>query len=115
MLRSFGQGQTSISTTVPGITRGEHFHFTKIERFVVVAGEATISMRRLLTDDVTTYRVSGTEPVAIDMPPLTTHNIVNVGSNELVTLFWSNDHFDPDNPDTYGEPVMIPGATETVR
>ena len=110
VLRANGQGQTSISTTVPGITRGEHYHLDKIERFVVVSGEATISMRQLFTDTVTTYRVNGAEPVAIDMPPLTTHNIVNVGEGELVTLFWSNDHFDPDNPDTYPEPVAPPTA-----
>jgi len=110
VLRANGQGQTSISTTVPGITRGDHYHLDKIERFVVVSGDATISLRQLFSNDVTTYRVSGAEPVAIDMPPLTTHNIVNVGDTELVTLFWSNDHFDPQNPDTYAEPVMLETA-----
>lgn len=112
VLRAGGQGQTSISTTVPGVTRGDHFHVDKVERFVVVSGEATIRLRRLFHDEISRFEVSSTEPVAIDMPPLTTHNITNTGTDELVTLFWSNDHFDPEHPDTYTEPVE---QTEVVR
>ncbi len=104
-IRSTGQGQASISTTAPGVTRGEHFHFDKIERFVVVSGEAMIRIRRLLDDEVHEYRVSGDEPVAIDMPTLHPHNITNVGPGELVTQFWTNDLFDPENPDTIPAPV----------
>lgn len=105
LVRADGLGQTSISTTVPGISRGDHFHFDKVERFVVVSGEATISLRRLFTNDVRTFRVSGDQPAFIDMPPLVTHNIVNVGDTTLATIFWAGDHFDPAVPDTYVEPV----------
>jgi UDP-2-acetamido-2,6-beta-L-arabino-hexul-4-ose reductase len=100
-----GGGQTFCSSTVPGVTRGEHFHLSKVERFVVVRGEAEICLRRLLHDEVLRFRVSGTEPVILDMPTMWAHNITNVGDGELTTLFWANDLFDPANPDTYPEPV----------
>ena len=100
-----GGGQTFCSSTVPGVTRGEHFHLAKVERFVVVRGEAEISLRRVLHDDVTTFRVSGDRPAVVDMPTMWAHNITNVGDSELMTLFWANDLFDPANPDTYAEPV----------
>ncbi len=98
-------GQTSFSTTRPGITRGDHFHFEKIERFLVIAGEARISVRRIYDDRIYTFDVSGNAPSFIDMPTLHTHNITNTGDQDLLTLFWSNDLFDPDNPDTYAEQV----------
>ena len=107
VVRAWGQGQTSISTTVPGVVRGEHYHFDKIERFAVVSGEASIRVRRLFTDDVVEFPVSGDEPCFIDMPPLCTHDITNTGESELVTLFWSHDHFDPDNADTW--PMKVVG------
>lgn len=98
-------GQCFISTTRPGITRGNHCHLRKIERFLVMQGEAVIRVRRLLAEDVTDFKVSGARPAYIDMPTLHTHNISNVGSGELVTLFWSNEIFDPEHPDTYAETV----------
>jgi UDP-2-acetamido-2,6-beta-L-arabino-hexul-4-ose reductase len=100
-----GGGQAFCSSTVPGVTRGEHFHLSKVERFVVVRGEAEISLRRLLHDEVIRFRVSGDEPTMVDMPTMWAHNITNVGSGDLMTLFWANDLFDPANPDTYPEPV----------
>lgn len=100
-----GSGQTSFSTTVPGVTRGQHFHRRKIERFAVLAGMAEISLRRILTNDVVTFTVSGEAPTAIDMPTMWAHNITNVGTEPLYTLFWSNEIFDPANPDTFAEPV----------
>ena len=100
-----GGGQTFCSTTVPGVTRGEHFHLAKVERFVVIRGEAEIRLRRVLHDDVLTFRVSGDKPTVVDMPTMWAHNITNVGSSDLTTLFWTNDVFDPLNPDTYPEPV----------
>jgi UDP-2-acetamido-2,6-beta-L-arabino-hexul-4-ose reductase len=100
-----GGGQTFCSSTVPGVTRGEHFHLAKVERFVVVRGEAEIAMRRVLHDDVIRFRVSGDEPAVVDMPTMWAHNITNVGDGELMTLFWANDLFDPAHPDTYPEPV----------
>ena len=109
VVRAWGQGQTSISTTVPGVVRGEHFHFEKVERFAVIAGRATIRVRRLFTDELHSYDVTGTEPVFIDMPPLCTHDIANTGDQELITLFWSHDHFDPAVADTYSAPVVGTG------
>ena len=106
-MRAWGQGQTSISTTVPGVIRGEHYHLDKVERFAVISGDAMIRVRRLFTDDVVEFPVSGDAPVFIDMAPLCTHDITNTGSTELVTLFWSHDHFDPSNGDTY--PLKVVG------
>lgn len=105
LARADGVGQTSISTSVPGITRGDHFHFDKIERFVVVGGSARIRLRQVLTDDIQVYDVSGDAPTFIDMPPLCTHNITNTGADVMTTVFWAGDHFDPNNPDTYVDPV----------
>lgn len=98
-------GQSFVSTTRPGITRGNHFHRRKVERFLVVQGEASIQIRRLFQDEVQEFRVSGGEPVFIDMPPLHTHNITNVGDTELLTLFWAHEIFDPECPDTVWETV----------
>lgn len=109
VVRACGQGQTSISTTVPGVTRGEHYHLDKIERFAVISGEAMIRVRRLFTDQIIEFSVTGSEPVVIDMPTLCTHDITNTGSGDLVTLFWSHDHFDPDNADTWSLPVEREG------
>lgn len=100
-----GAGQSYCSTTVPGVTRGQHFHLAKVERFVVVGGEAEVCLRRVLHDEVLRFRVSGSEPVVIDMPTMWVHNITNVGSGDLTTIFWSNNLFDPANPDTYAEAV----------
>lgn len=100
-----GGGQTFFSTTVPGVTRGEHYHVRKIERFVVIGGRARIQLRKLFTDEVLNFDVSGDEPTAIDMPTFWPHNITNTGDDELYTLFWTDTVFDPENPDTYPEPV----------
>lgn len=100
-----GSGMAFMSTTHPGQTRGEHYHFHKIERFFVIRGEAEIELRRLLHDDVVRFRLSGDEPSFIDMPTLWVHNIRNVGETDLVTMFWTDQLFDTDNPDQYPETV----------
>ncbi len=105
-----GGGQTFCSSTVPGITRGEHFHLAKVERFLVLRGEAEIRLRRLLDDEVVRFRVSGTEPVVVDMPTMWVHDITNIGDSELLTLFWANEVFDPAQPDTYPEKVCTEPA-----
>ncbi len=107
-----GQGHTFVSTTKPGITRGEHFHLRKIERFVVLSGAARISLRRLFSDHVVTFDVNGQAPAIIDMPTMWVHNITNTGDSELTTLFWAHELFDPDAPDTFPEPVT-PKAANT--
>ena len=101
-----GGGQSSFSTTVPGVTRGQHFHRRKAERFTVLSGSATIALRRLFSDDVVTIEVSGESPVAVDMPTMWTHNITNTGAEVLYTNFWSNEIFDPSAPDTHAEDVQ---------
>lgn len=100
-------GQTFVSTTKPGIIRGEHFHLRKIERFAVISGRARISLRRVFHSQVISFEVDGRTPVAVDMPTMWVHNIQNTGDDELVTQFWTNELFDPDNPDTHPEPVSI--------
>jgi UDP-2-acetamido-2,6-beta-L-arabino-hexul-4-ose reductase len=100
-----GTGMSYASTTKPGQRRGEHYHLHKIERFVVVKGEAEIQLRRLLHDDVVTLRVSGERPVFVDMPTLWVHNIRNVGDDDLLTVFWSDQLLDPDNPDQFPETI----------
>ncbi len=98
-------GQVFMSSTKPGITRGNHSHRHKVERFLVLRGKADISMRRLLTDETVTVSVDGESPAFVDIPTLWTHNIKNVGEEELLTLFWVNEIFDPETPDTYFESV----------
>lgn len=100
-----GPGQTSFSTTAPGVTRGQHYHRRKVERFTVLSGEAVIALRRLFTTDVLEFRVTSDSPVSIDMPTMWAHNITNVGDSPLYTSFWSNELFDPERPDTIPEPV----------
>lgn len=100
-----GAGQAYVSTTVPGATRGEHYHLRKVERFLVVKGEAVIKLRRLLHDDIVSFRVNGSEPGVIDMPTLWVHNIRNVGNEELITMFWSNQLLDATRPDQFQERV----------
>jgi UDP-2-acetamido-2,6-beta-L-arabino-hexul-4-ose reductase len=102
-----GTGMAYASTTKPGQKRGEHYHLHKIERFVVVGGEAEIELRRLLHDEVVTVRVSGDTPVFVDMPTLWVHNIRNVGDTDLLTLFWADQLLDPENPDQFPETIAL--------
>lgn len=98
-------GQVSFSTTVPGITRGNHFHTRKIERFAVIKGNALIQLRQIGTDETLDFYLNGDEPAYVDMPVWYTHNIKNVGEEELYTIFWINEFYDPNDPDTYFENV----------
>lgn len=100
-----GQGQTFMSSTRPGKTRGNHFHLRKMERFLVVQGRAEITLRRLFDNDVIRFSVSGDEPMITDMPTMWAHAMTNTGNEDVLTLFWSNELFDPDYPDTYPEPA----------
>ena len=98
-------GQVSFSTTVPGITRGNHFHTRKIERFAVIKGKALIQLRQIGTEKILNFELDGEEPAYVDMPVWYTHNIKNTGEEELYTIFWINEFFNPDNADTYFEGV----------
>ena len=101
IMRTGSSGQTSYSTTVPGVTRGNHYHTRKIERFAVISGKALIQIRKIDSDEVFEYILDGTEPAYVDMPIWHTHNIKNIGNTELITLFWINEPYDPENSDTY--------------
>ena len=98
-------GQVSFSTTVPGITRGNHYHTRKIERFTVIKGKARIQLRKIGTDEVLDFYLDGKEPSYVDMPIWYTHNITNIGSKELYTQFWINEWYNPEDGDTYFEEV----------
>ncbi|QCW50991.1 NAD-dependent epimerase/dehydratase family protein [Nocardioides dongxiaopingii] len=100
-----GTGMAFMSTTHPGQKRGEHYHLHKVERFFVVKGEAEVQLRRLLHDDVVTFRLSGDTPSFVDMPTLWVHNIRNVGETELITMFWSDQLLDQANPDQFPEAI----------
>ena len=98
-------GQVSFSTTVPGVTRGNHYHTRKIERFTVIHGRAKIQLRKIGTKEVIDFYLDGNEPSYVDMPIWYTHNITNIGEDELYTQFWINEWFNPDDGDTYFEEV----------
>lgn len=104
--RSRAGGQSFVSTTVPGAIRGEHFHLRKVERFVVVDGTAVIRLRRVLHDEVVEFAVSGDRPAAVDMPTMWVHHLQNTGLGPLTTLFWADQLFDADKPDTFRERVL---------
>ena len=98
-------GQISFSTTAPGITRGNHFHTRKSERFAVIKGQAKIEIRRIGTDLKHSFLLNGDRPSFVDMPIWFTHNVTNIGDDDLYTIFWINEEYDPSDPDTYFEEV----------
>lgn len=104
--RSQGPGQTSVSATVSGAIRGNHWHSRKIERFAVLAGTGRVRVCRLFTSDIASFDLSGATPSFVDMPTFCTHSIENIGNAPLVTAFWTNELFDPAAPDTFPEPVV---------
>ena len=106
LLRTDNCGQVSVNISRPGITKGEHWHHSKWEFFMVVSGHALIQERKIGTDEVLEFEVSGSEIKAVHMLPGYTHNIINLSETEdLVTVMWANEAFDPSRPDTYYEPV----------
>ncbi len=106
-----GQGQTFYSTTAPGATRGNHYHLRKVERFVVVEGDAVIALRRVGFEEVIEFPVDGAHPAVVDMPTHWVHSITNVGTTPLTTLFWTDTLFDPAAPDTFWENVTPESVT----
>lgn len=98
-------GQVSFSTTVPGITRGNHYHTRKIERFSVIKGKALIQLRKIGSDEVLNFELDGENPAYVDMPIWYTHNIKNIGDEVLYTNFWINETYDAEDADTYFEEV----------
>lgn len=106
LLKTEKCGQFSVNISKPGITKGQHWHHSKWEFFIVVSGRGLIQLRRIDTDEVLNFEVSGEKIEAVQMLPGYTHNIINLSDTEdLVTLMWANESFDPNRPDTYFEPV----------
>ena len=106
ILRTENAGQFSVNISKPGITKGQHWHHTKNEKFVVVHGHGLIQLRKIGSDEVVNYEVNGDEITVVDMIPGYTHNIINLSDTEdLVTFMWANECFNPDRPDTFFEEV----------
>ena len=107
LLKTADHGQFSVNISRPGITKGEHWHNTKWEFFIVVSGHGLIRERRIGSDEILEFEVSGEKPQAVHMLPGYTHNIINLSETEnLVTLMWANEIFEPQRPDTFREPVV---------
>ena len=106
IIRTPDRGQFSVNISKPGITKGEHWHHTKNEKFVVVSGHGLVQLRKIGTDEVASFEVSGEKIEVVEMIPGYTHNIINLSDTEdLVTFMWANEAFNPERPDTYFEPV----------
>lgn len=106
LLKTTDHGQFSVNITKPGVTKGQHWHNSKWEFFIVVSGHGLIQERKIGSDEVIEFEVSGEKIQAVHMIPGWTHNIINLSDTEdLVTMMWANEIFDPDHPDTFGEPV----------
>jgi UDP-2-acetamido-2,6-beta-L-arabino-hexul-4-ose reductase len=101
MFKTSQEGQISVNISKPGITKGNHYHHTKNEKFIVVSGTGSIKFRRVDSNEVIEYRVDGEKLQVIDIPPGYVHNITNIGANDLVTVMWASELFDKQNPDTY--------------
>ncbi len=106
LIKTAAHGQVSVNISKPGITKGQHWHHTKWEFFIVVAGHGLIQQRRIGSDEVVEFEVSGDKIEAVHMLPGYTHNIINLSeTDDLVTVMWANEPFDPAHPDTFFEPV----------
>lgn len=101
ILRTTNSGQFSMSTSKPGITRGNHYHNTKNEKFLVIKGEAVIRFRHIYSNEIIEYKVSDKKLEVVDIPVGYTHNITNTGNEEMLLIIWANELFDQENPDTY--------------
>ena len=99
-IKTVDRGQVSINVSKPGITKGNHWHHTKNEKFLVVSGKGIIRFRKVDEIDVIEYHVNGDKFQVLDIPPGYTHNIENIGETDMVTIMWANEKFDPENPDT---------------
>ncbi|MCH1940220.1 NAD-dependent epimerase/dehydratase family protein [Holdemania massiliensis] len=106
LIKTISQGQISVNISHPGITKGNHWHHTKNEKFIVVAGEGVIRLRSLCNDEIVEYYVSGKEIQVVDIPVGYTHCIENIGTTDLVTIMWANEVFDSNKPDTFYESVV---------
>jgi len=99
-IKTHERGQVSINISKPGIVKGNHWHNTKNEKFLVVSGKGVIRFRNIYSKEIIEYYVSGDKLQVIDIPPGYTHNIENIGDTDMVTVMWANELYDPDKPDT---------------
>lgn len=106
ILKTVDRGQFSVNISRPGITKGEHWHHTKNEKFVVVSGKALIQLRQIDSNEIIEYHVSGENMEVVDIPTGFTHNIINEGDTDLVTFMWCSECFNPEKPDTYSLKVQ---------
>lgn len=106
-IKTTDRGQVSINISKPGITKGNHWHHTKNEKFLVVNGQGVIRFRKIGQDEIIEYPVSGVKLEVVDIPPGYTHNIINTGTTDLVTVMWCNEVFDLEHPDTFFENVEL--------
>ena len=104
-LKTEEYGQVSVNVSKPGITKGQHWHHSKNEKFLVVSGKGLIQFRDIYSDEIIEYYVSGDKLEVIDIPTGYTHNIINIGESDMVTIMWANEKFNPEHPDTYYEEV----------
>ena len=104
-LKTENAGQVSVNISKPGITKGNHWHQTKNEKFLVVSGQGVIRFRKIGSEPILSYPVSAEHLVVVDIPPGYTHNIENTGSTDMITIMWASECFDPQKPDTYCEEV----------
>ena len=100
-IRTPDRGQVSVNISKPGITKGNHWHHTKNEKFLVVKGEGLIKFRNIDSDEIIEYQVSGSKLEVVDIPPGYTHNIINIGNSDMITIMWANEPYNPEKPDTY--------------
>jgi UDP-2-acetamido-2,6-beta-L-arabino-hexul-4-ose reductase len=105
-IQTVDRGQVSVNISKPGITKGNHWHHTKNEKFLVVSGQGIIRFRRVGSSEIINYPVSGKKLEVVDIPTGYTHNITNTGETDLVTIMWCNEAYDPEKPDTYFEAVV---------
>ena len=107
MIRTLDSGQFSISVSKPGIVRGNHYHHTKMERFIVIKGKAKISMKSVIDDSYYEFYVDDSDIKVVTIPVGYTHNIENIGDGEMILAIWCNELFDKNHPDTYFKEVKI--------
>jgi UDP-2-acetamido-2,6-beta-L-arabino-hexul-4-ose reductase len=114
LVKSPHAGQIFVSSTRPGVTRGNHYHDTKVEKFCVIQGEGVVRLRSVLGQEVVEYQVSERAIQVLDIPPGYTHSIENTGVADMLTLFWANEIFDQERPDTHPEQVLQYSATSPI-
>lgn len=108
-IKTLNSGQVSVNVGKPGVVKGNHFHHTKNEKFLVVKGTCSIKFRKIDSEDVIEYIVSGDKLQVVDIPIGYTHSITNIGQDDSITIMWASESFDPNNPDTFFEEVVISG------